>query len=169
MSTFCPSLTRVTEMYSRPVALFAQSSGNVFMSPSYIILFTSKEGWKGPNARARALMATCRISDVLSPDRNGRSTGVGVGVGVTQQTINIGVYKGEGLWQPNRYIPNGSLRQVAMAAKAPALAPHIMVLLGTGAYSRKQEATPTWYRPRNPHPAKDRDIAPPDEGLGGGG
>ena len=41
-------------------------------------------------------------------------------------------------------IPRGSLRQSAIAARAPALAPHTIVPGVRGAYSLRQEATPTW-------------------------
>lgn len=43
------------------------SSGRALSMASWMILFTSNDGWKGPNALERALIATLSISLVLSP------------------------------------------------------------------------------------------------------
>lgn len=55
-------------------------------------------------------------------------------------------------------LPSGKSNNKQQAAIAPAEAPDILFNNRWGAYLRKQQATPTWYMPKNPHPANDRFI-----------
>lgn len=52
----------------------------------------------------------------------------------------------------------GKSQMRQQAANAPAEAPDILSSNKWGAYLRKQQATPTWYIPKNPQPANDRFI-----------
>lgn len=54
------------------------------------------------------------------------------------------------------YEPNGKSQRRLHAAIAPAEAPDMLLRSRWGAYFLKHPATPTWYIPKNPHPANDR-------------
>lgn len=53
-------------------------------------------------------------------------------------------------------IPSGKSQRRQQAAKEPAEAPPIFSSSKCGAYFLKDTATPTWYIPRKPQPAKDK-------------